>query len=150
MISIRRAAVSILTSLLVATAVTPHSARADWDPVQEARDQAARKKAQEAAARQAAENKRQREAFLRKTLAAEPYKEDPKKLAAMDDVALSALHKQHGKRLQEENMAASRKGLDDMAKAMVAMSPEQRAMIERASGQSIDRMMKDAQQATKR
>lgn len=137
------------TALLTAVA-TPHIAHADWDPVAEAREEAARKKAAAEAAKRNAEASAKRAEAMRAALARPPYNENPAALAKLNESELRALEKRRQQEILAAQKAQSARGMDEFSKAMSALTPEQRAMIERQSGMKIDDVVKQSQQATKR
>jgi hypothetical protein len=141
---------TFLGALIVAGAQVPTPALADWDHAAKAREAAARKKAAAEAAKRAAEDKKASANTTRKMLAAKPYGEDPAKLAAMSDDDVFALLKRRASELASNEAARQQKMISDVAKAMSSLTPEQRAMMERMSGQNIDQAMKDAQKAAKK
>lgn len=144
-----RMAITAIVALFAIVNLAP-VAYADWDPVAEAREEAARKKAAAEAAKRNAEASAKRAEAMRKALAAAPYNEDPAQLARLNEAELRALEKKRQAQIHEAQKAQAARGLDEFAKNMKSLSPEQRAMIERQSGMKIDDLMKQSQQAVKR
>lgn len=135
--------------LAITTAILSTPATADWDAAEEARYQAAQKKARAENARAADEAKKQREQRLREHLGAAPYKEDPKRLAALNEAQLITLRDQRYKEDAERASRQRKQASKDMIAAIEGMTPEQRAMIERASGKKMSDVLKEAQRAAK-
>jgi hypothetical protein len=135
--------IAFATITAAVSSFAPSPTFADWDPAQEARDAAARKKAQAEAAKRAAETSELKAAHYRKLLAAAPYNEPAAKLAPMKESALKALYDSRSKQMVSAQKAQSMQRLDDMEKIMERLSPEQRATIEKQSGVSLEQVRKD-------
>jgi hypothetical protein len=140
----------VFAAICTCVAMAPLPAHADWDPVAEAREAAARKKAADAAAKRNAEMSAKRADALRKALARPPYNVDPASMARMNESELKALGKQQEAKLVDAQKAMSAQALDQMADAMKSLTPEQRAMIEKQAGVKIGDLMKQLQPAVKK
>lgn len=142
----RRARVSarlILHTTMGVSLIAVPAANADWDPAEEARYQAAQKKARADAVRAAAEAKRQREQALREQLASARFNENRARVDAMDEKALTALYQRREK--EEQSVAAKQRNeANAQVKAFLdQMTPAQRAQYEKMSGKKIDDVRKD-------
>jgi hypothetical protein len=129
------------TLALVLSIGVSASLYADFDPNEAARERAsAQRDAERRAQALAAQAK-----FSRETLAKPPFNEDPKKLAALSDADARALYAKRDKAmkadLNAQAQAAGKRGEEQMRAAFAQLTPEQRAMIEKASGQSVDQLM---------
>jgi hypothetical protein len=114
---------------------------ADFDPNEAARDRAsAQRDAERKAQALVAQAK-----FSRETLAKPPFNEDPKKLAALSDADARALYAKRDKAmkadLNAQAQAAGKRSEEQTRAAFAQLTPEQRAMIEKASGQSVEQLM---------
>jgi hypothetical protein len=115
-------------------------AYADFDPKEEAREREAAKRAAIERAKDLAATARQ----YRQMLVKPPYNENAAKVAAMSDAEVRAYYPRRHKEFIADQKAkaeeASRKGVQEMRAKLDSLTPEQRAMIERASGQSVDQL----------
>lgn len=139
----RVAARLVLHTTIGVSLIAVPAANADWDPAEEARYQAAQKKARADAVRAAAEAKRQREQALREQLASARFNENRARVDAMDEKALTALYQRRER--EEQSLAAKQR---NEASAQVRafldqMTPAQRAQYEKMSGKKIDDVRKD-------
>jgi ATPase subunit of ABC transporter with duplicated ATPase domains len=129
---------TLFLALTCAGPFVASKAHADWDAAAEARDAAARKKAQAEAAKRAAEMSAMRAARMRQVLAAAPYNEPEAKLASMNEAALKALYDARSKQQLAAAKAQSQKRMDEFAKVMAQLTPEQRAMMEKQSDVKLE------------
>ena len=133
----------VLHTTMGVSLIAVPAANADWDPAEEARYQAAQKKARADAVRAAAEAKRQREQALREQLASARFNENRARVDAMDEKALTALYQRREK--EEQSVAAKQRNeANAQVKAFLdQMTPAQRAQYEKMSGKKIDDVRKD-------
>jgi hypothetical protein len=124
----------------------PNIAYADFDPKEEAREREAAKQAAIQRAKDLAATARQ----YRQLLVKPPYNENAAKVAAMSDAKVRAYYPRRHKEFIANQKAkaeeAGRKGAQEMRAKLDSLTPEQRAMIERASGQSVDELTAPAKQ----
>jgi hypothetical protein len=117
---------------------------ADFDPNEAARERASVQRDAERRANALAVQAK----FSQETLAKPPFNEDPKMLVALSDVDARALYAKRDKTLKEDLKAqaqrAGKKREEQMRAALAGLTPEQRAMIEKMSGKSIEELSKPA------
>jgi glutamine synthetase adenylyltransferase len=125
----------LFSFLALIAATTVH---ADWDPAEEARDRAAAQRARQAAAKAAQVRAAHKLEADKKT--ADVYRTQMKDAAnGLNDQEVIAQYPKWNTARQNKMLADNQK---TMSEIFARMSPEQRAMIEKQSGQSLDAMMK--------
>lgn len=117
-------------------------AHADWDPAEDARERAAAQAARQARAKADVERAAHRAEAEKK--AAAPYRQQMGARAnGLSDREVIAQYPRWAQEKSNATMAAHKPQIAD---AMARLTPEQRAMIEKQSGQSIDAMMQNMSQ----
>jgi hypothetical protein len=139
--------ISLILSGLVLSSVLSTAAYADFDPKEAARErEAARVAAAKRTKEQAATATRYREILVKP-----PYSEDSAKVAAMSDADVRAYYPRRQREFIASQKAqaneASAKGMRETRAALDSLTPEQRAMIERASGKTVDQLVTPPKQA---
>jgi hypothetical protein len=118
-------------------------AHADWDPVEDARERAAAQAARQARAKAEAERAAYRTEAERK--AAVAYRQQMGASAnGLSDREVIAQYPRWAQQQSQAKVAAVKPQINE---AMARLTPEQRAMIEKQSGQSIDALMRDLDKA---
>lgn len=109
-------------------------AHADWDPAEDARARAAAQAARQARAKADAEKAAHRAAAEKKVAAG--YRQQMG--ARANGLSDSEVIAQYPRWAQEKSNATMAAHKPQIAEALARLTPEQRAMIEKQSGQSID------------
>lgn len=118
-------------------------AHADWDPAEDARERAAAQAARQARAKADAERAAHRAEAEKK--AAAPYRQQMGARAnGLSDREVIAQYPRWAQEKSNATMAAHK---PQIAEALARLSPEQRAMIEKQSGQSLDALTQGMSQS---
>ena len=118
-------------------------AHADWDPAEDARERAAAQAARQARAKADAEKAAYR-AEAEKKMAVQYRQQMGARANGLSDREVVAQYPRWAQEKSNAAMSASKQQISDV---MARMTPEQRAMIEKQSGQSMESMMQGMSQA---